>query len=453
MTSEERREGRFQRRKAKREAKKRVYENQYVIEKIFTRSNLRKAFKKCRRCVSWKGAVQRYIIRSPIIITQTHEKLMNGTYKHSGFDEFDTFERGTLRHIKAIKFNDRVVQRCFCDNALVPVIGKSFIYDNGASQEGKGYHFSINRMICHLQRHYRKYGNEGYILLFDFSKFFDSVNHSVINDIVRDNFSDQRVISFFERFIASFGPVGLGLGSQISQIMALASANRMDHYCKEILRMKGYCRYMDDGYLISPSKAVLQSALIDLKWIAGELGFKLNEKKTKIVKLSHGFSWMKVRWSLTKTGKVVRKIYKQSVVKMRRKLKKFPLMIAQGKMDLEHANLAYQSWRGYAKHFHTYHNIRKMDALYKKMFPDVPVTRGITRKINQHANLIKIKLGRLDYFAKIGKLTPERYGYVRKAWAHDAKKFEQRYNTAGNQDWESAMKLLSRERRKVANVL
>ena len=53
-----------------------------------------------------------------------------------------------------------------------------------------------------------------------------------------------------------------------------------------------------------------------------ELGITLNEKKTQIVKLSHGFSWLKVRFFITKTGKVVRKIYKRSVTKMRQKMKK-----------------------------------------------------------------------------------------------------------------------------------
>ncbi len=204
---------------------------------------------------------------------------------------------------------------------------------------------------------------------------------------------------------------------------------------------------MDDGYLISDSKKELQEALVKIEKICDELEFHLNKKKTRIVKLSHGFSWMKVRWSLTKTGKVVRKIYKRSVVKMRRKIKKFPRMIERGHMDLEHANLAYQSWKGYAKHFQTYHNIKKMDALWVKTFPDIPVTRGVTRKINQHSNLIKMRLSRTSWLVRSGQISEERADMVRKAWRQDAKKFELRYNTKGNEAWEKIKKDLLKERK------
>lgn len=73
-------------------------------------------------------------------------------------------------------------------------------------------------------------------------------------------------------FIDAFGDVGLGLGSQISQTFALASADRLDHYIKEVLRIKGYGRYMDDGYLIHHSKAYLQKCLSQIEQICNALG-------------------------------------------------------------------------------------------------------------------------------------------------------------------------------------
>lgn len=78
--------------------------------------------------------------------------------------------------------------------------------------------------------------------------------------ILHKEFTDERLLALTEHFIDAFGDKGMGLGSQISQVLALASANRLDHYVKEILQVRGYGRYMDDGYLIHTSKAYLQTA-------------------------------------------------------------------------------------------------------------------------------------------------------------------------------------------------
>lgn len=369
MTSEERRELRYQRRRAKRLQKKRDKNAEHDdFDKVFSYENLYRSYKKCRRNVAWKASTQKYITQAPMIVKQTYDKLHAGKFKSRGFYEFDLNERGKIRHIKSVDMQERVVQRCLCDHALVPVLSRTFIYDNGASLAGKGYHFSIRRIRRHLQWHYRHHGNEGYILLFDFSKFFDNVDHNVIKRIMRREFTDQRIIALTEHFTDCFGDRGLGLGSQISQTLALASANRMDHYIKEVLKIRGYGRYMDDGYLIHESKEYLQKCLWDLRNICNDLGIVLNEKKTQIVKLSHGFTWLKCRFYLTDTGKVVQKIYKKSVVRQRRKLKALRRLLDHGKIALEDVYTSFQSWRAYALHFDAWHTINNMQALYDRLF-------------------------------------------------------------------------------------
>ena len=169
MTSEERREARYQRRvKRRAEKKKKNYSSCDDFDQVFSYENLYRSYKKCRQGVAWKASVQKYITQAPLLINQTYERLQDGTFRSSGFYEFDLNERGKLRHIKSVTINERVVQRCLCDYALVPMVGRTFIYDNGASMEHKGYTFSIKRLCQHLREHYRKYGTDGYILLFDF---------------------------------------------------------------------------------------------------------------------------------------------------------------------------------------------------------------------------------------------------------------------------------------------
>lgn len=368
MTSQERREARFRRRQALRAEKKAKYALNDNFDWVFNYDHLYHSYKMCRKNVAWKASVQKYITNAPLNVYQTELRLKQGKFKSVGFSEFDLCERGKMRHIRSVGISERVVQRCLCDFALVPMLGRTFVYDNGASTEKKGYSFATRRLTKHLQDHYRRYGAEGYVLLFDFSKFFDRVSHSLVKAILNKEFTDERIIKQTEYFVDAFGDVGLGLGSQISQVFALASANRLDHFVKEVLRIKGYGRYMDDGYLIHPSKEYLQNCLECIKAICEELDIKLNVKKTQIVKLTHGFRFLKVQFFLTKTGKIIRKLHRTSVVRMRRKLKAFHRRVAQGKMLVDDVWTSIQSWVSYAMNFDAYRTIQSIYALYDKLF-------------------------------------------------------------------------------------
>lgn len=369
MTSEERHEIRYLRRKAAREEKKKnSYSGFDDFNQVFSYHNLYQAYRACRRGVAWKASVQKYITLAPLNVAQTYNRLHDGTFKSSGFFEFNISERGKKRHIRSVTMGERVVQRCLCDNALVPMLKRSFIYDNGACLKHKGYSFTINRLCLHLRQHYRKYGTAGYILLFDFSKFFDSISHALLRQILQKNFTDERLLKLTQHFIDAFGDSGLGLGSQISQSLALTTANRLDHYIKEILRIHRYGRYMDDGYLIHPSKSHLQKCLKEITKICQELGITLNKKKTQIVKLSHGFTFMKVRFFLTQNGKVIKKINHYSVTRIRRKLKWMRRRLDLEKLSLEDIQATWQSWKSYASNFNAYRTVQNMTKLYNQLF-------------------------------------------------------------------------------------
>lgn len=369
MTSEERHEARYQRRKAKRARRRaRRIAPHDSFDRVFTYGNLYQAYRECRKNVSWKSSVQRYITQAPLNVMRTHWDLMEGRFRTKGFTEFDVFERGKVRHIQSVNIGERVVQRCLCDNALVPVLAGSFIHDNGASMEGKGYSFSIRRLTQHLREHYRKHGTEGYILVFDFSKFFANVSHELVKRILSHEFSDERIVELTNHFIDAFGEVGLGLGSQISQVLALASANRLDHYVKERLHIRGYGRYMDDGYLIHPSKNYLRQCLAGIRRVCEDLGITLNAKKTQIVKLSHGFTWLKIKWRLLPGGKVLRRLARTSTTRMRRKLKKLRLKVASGAMTYEDVHQAMQSWRSHAAPLDAHRQILAMESLFDSLY-------------------------------------------------------------------------------------
>ena len=377
MTSEERHELRYQRRRKKRELRKaeRLKElNDF--DRVFSYENLYAAYRECRKGCSWKASVQRFITQAPLLINKIYNELHDGTYRSGAMTEFTIRERGRERKILASSMSDMIVQRCLTDNALIPAFYPGFIHDNSASQPGKGTRFAIDRMCGHIRRHIRKYGKEGYILLFDFSRFFDNLSHKVIRWETGKRFKDRRLIGLTMHFVNLYGDVGMGVGSPISQVFALKVPDRLDHYIKEVLHIKGYGRYMDDGYLIHRSKSYLQKCLKAIEGICRVYGIKLNAKKTRIVKLSSGFRYLKNRIRITLSGKIIRMIDRANVTRMRRKLKKMKKLLGRRRLKYKDVYECWQSWRQYAKGFSSWRTVQRMSRLYNELFINPWLSRG-----------------------------------------------------------------------------
>lgn len=333
-------------------------------EDVFTYRNLYNAFAKCRKGVNWKSSTQKYNANLSRNTYELYRRLNNGTYKSKGFHEFDIIERGKPRHIRAVHISERCVQYVLCEYCLLPVLEPRLIYDNGASLKGKGITFSINRLVTHLQRHYRKYGNNGYILTYDFKSYFDTIRHDKVEELLRKYIEDERLIQLTMYFVKCFGDRGLGLGSQVSQILAISYVNDVDHMIKEQLKIKGYARYMDDGYLIHEDKEYLKSCLEIIDAELKELGVILNRKKTQIAKISHGFTFLKTKFNLTSTGRIIKRPCRSSVTRMRRKLKKFK------KMNIPYNDVAtsFISWKGTQKNRNAYKTVKNMEKLFNELY-------------------------------------------------------------------------------------
>lgn len=369
MTSEERHEARYRRRcearQRRREEKSRKLGS---FEEVFSFENLYKAGKKCCRGVGWKCYTQRYVGDLITNTARTHRELMDGTWKTKGFHEFDLMERGKLRHIRSVHISERVVQRCLCDEMLVPVFSAAFIYDNAASLKGKGIDFAMNRMDAQLQRHIRKHGLTGGILVYDFKDFFNSAPHAPIYEELEKRVHDPRIRSIACGLMEDFGERGFGLGSQVSQIDALMLPNKLDHAIKEKKRVKGYGRYMDDGRIIHESIDYLKECLEELRSQCADAEIQLNEKKTYIVPLRQGVKFLKTKFKPMESGKIVRKMNRRGTRKMREKLKKFRVRLDEGTMTREDIRTSYESWRGHMRRGDSWRVLRRMDRFYESLF-------------------------------------------------------------------------------------
>ena len=294
-------------------------------------------------------------------------QLQTKKYTLSPYNTFEVYEP-KRRVVMSNSYKDKVVQHSLCDNVLEPILTRSFITDNYASQVGKGTHYGLDRLRDFLRRFYRKNGIDGWILKADISKYFYSIRHDVLKSLIRKKIRDPDVLWLVEMIIDSTeGNVGIPIGNQSSQLFALLYLNNLDHFVKEKLGIKYYGRYMDDFFLIHEDKAYLQYCRAEIEKHVAALGLSLNNK-TNIYPLRNGIDFLGFHTYLTETGAVIRKVRRRSKNNMKRKLKKMRGLVERGKITTATVEQSYKSWRGHASKGNCYHLIRRTDHYYDSLF-------------------------------------------------------------------------------------
>lgn len=368
MNSDERRAARRARREDKRARNRAERIDGITLERIADMNALYDAAMKSRRGVSWKASVQGYCLHMLGNVYKTRQDLLNGEDIRRGFHEFDLIERGKLRHISSVHFSERVIHKSLSQNALVPAIMPTLTAGNSANMKGRGVDYAIARLKSQLARHYRRHGTEGYVLLVDFSDYFARIDHDAAKRLVRKALDDDRLVALTNSLIDACGDVGLGLGSEPNQILAVALPNPIDHWAEEMAGLEATGRYMDDSYYIDMDKEKLKLVLACIEILCDDLGITINKKKTRIVKLSRGFRFLKKRFYYGPTGKVVVRPSREAITRERRKLKAMRRMLDRGEITLRQINQSYQSWRGGMLRLDAHDTVLSMDRLYKELF-------------------------------------------------------------------------------------
>ena len=371
MTSKERHEARYQRRKAAREKKLRKRANKYAQwDKVYGFLPLVDGFRKVSKASKDKTATKIWMANLVVNVRKIERTLYNGTWKSPGYNRFRIKERGKWRDIQSAHISEKGIQNSFSNNCYIPLISPHLIHDNGASLKGKGTKFSIDRFTKHLQDHIRKHGRRGWIFFYDFKSYFKTIDQKKSIKMSKRYVINRKLMHTYRAFTTAFGKNGLGLGSPVSQITALLYPNRIDHLIKDHFGISGYGRHMDDGYIICDDLWRLRKIVIAFYEACRELGIVPNPKKCVFVRLDQPFRFLKTRFFITRSGKIVKRYWQLSIRKERHRLRCFRRFYDMHLMTYDEILRNFHSWIMSLNRAKSFHIRLNMIQYFNQLFPE-----------------------------------------------------------------------------------
>ena len=328
------------------------------FEKVTDFENMYRAYRRSRRGKGYKKSAARFGAMALDGINTLIDQLKRGTYRVSDYNEFKVYEPKE-RVIQTTSFKDKVVQHCLCDKVIMPRLAEVFIYDNCAAQKGKGTLFGLDRLREQMLAFYKRYGRDGYILKCDVKKFFYNISHEQLKDIVCYYFEDPDIVRLCELFIDSTEGKGLPLGNQINQGFALLYLDGMDKLVVGELGIEYYGRYMDDFYLIHPSKEYLKYCLEVIREYLDTLDLELNSK-TQIFPFKNGIDYLGFHTYVTDDGKAIRRVRNENKRNAWRKYIRMAKLVAAGRLDRKKFDESFQAYKSHLSKGNCYYLLIKL---------------------------------------------------------------------------------------------
>lgn len=338
-----------------------TYRNLYP--QVYDFENLYRAYRKARRGKRGRAEVSRFEARVEDELFRLQDELRSETYQPGRYRHFYIYEP-KKRKISAAPFRDRVVHHALV-NVIEPIFERKFIFDSYACRVGKGTHRALDR-CTQFVRQYR------YVLQCDVAKFFPTIDHAILLEILGRTIADRQVMSLCAKIVASgagvldserelywfpgddlFAPLrpqGLPIGNLTSQFWANVYLNELDQYIKRQLKCRAYVRYADDLLLFHNDKTVLHAWLADLREVAAiRLRLLLHPAKCQVFPTATGIPFLGFRHFAAH-----RRLKRPTVVRFRRRLRRMQAEYAAGKIDSAKIGDSIRSWCAHAAHGNTY---------------------------------------------------------------------------------------------------
>ncbi|MFA6422947.1 MAG: reverse transcriptase/maturase family protein [Patescibacteria group bacterium] len=284
----------------------------HIYPKIISIDNLLIAWQEFALGKKKKADVQIFSKNILANILSLRGDLINLTYKHSSYQQFNINDPKARVVHKAI-VRDRLLHHAVY-RILYPLFDQSFIYDSYSCRLDKGTHRAVKRLESFTRKVSKNYTRPCFALKCDVKKFFDSVDHKILMCILEKKITDSDTLRLLGEIICSFDRSnksqlslfdnwtfdrfrltgkGIPIGNLTSQLFANVYLNELDKFVKHKLKVKYYLRYCDDFIILSSNENYLNYFIILIEsFLMEKLKLKLHENKVFIRKLKQGIDFL-----------------------------------------------------------------------------------------------------------------------------------------------------------------
>jgi retron-type reverse transcriptase len=298
----------------------------HKFEEIISLDNLLLAWREFIRGKRSKSDVQVFARDLADNIISLHWDLANKTYRHGGYKSF-YINDPKRRHIHKASVRDRLLHHAV-HRQLYPFFDRTFIADSFSCRIGKGTHRAVNRFREMAYMASKNHTKSCFVLKCDIRKFFASIDHQILLNILSDYIPDDNIIWLLVEIIRSFAPtspsyapgirsplkggieknppseggqlreakrgdVGLPLGNLTSQLFANIYMNRLDQWVKHDLKIKHYIRYADDFVIFSCDRFWLESIISKMQYfLESQLKLSLHQDKIILKTIASGVDFL-----------------------------------------------------------------------------------------------------------------------------------------------------------------
>ena len=220
-------------------------------EQFISAENFELAAKKAVKSKKSKKSVQKFLRNKDVLLKKLRQQLIEGKFKTSEYKTFVIHEPKERVIYKLPLYPDHVLHHALI-NVLGPIWQKMFIHDSYACIPGRGLHAASKRTMDFVRRN-------KYVLQCDIRKFYPSINHNKMMEIIARKISDRRILKILDEIVRSVGgETNLPIGNLTSQWLGNVYLNELDHFVKSELRWRDYIRYCDDFCLYGGDKNILK---------------------------------------------------------------------------------------------------------------------------------------------------------------------------------------------------
>lgn len=294
-----------------------------IYSNLYDLNNIINVYNKIKCNTKNKYKIEQFEDYFCINIVNIYNVLKENKYEVGKYNLFIIYEPKQRLILNQDLFN-KIVNH-LVGNELINILENSLIDNNVAVRKNKGTSYGIKL----IKKYIRKLNYNYYCLKIDIKKYFYSINHDILKDLLNKKIKDKLFLNLVYKIIDSTNKeyifeyakkhninylkkgYCLSIGNLTSQILGIFYLNDLDHYIKEKLKIKYYIRYMDDMVLFHKDKNYLKYCLNKIIVYLRKYDLQLNNKtiffKNSLCFLGYRFYDKKIKI----LSKNKRRIYKK----------------------------------------------------------------------------------------------------------------------------------------------